>query len=52
VEFIENLQQDDIEKIQNFFSTMPKIKKDLDFKCPKCGYEERIEVEGIQNFFV
>ena len=52
VEFIENLQQDDVEKIQNFFSTMPKIKKDLDFKCPKCGYEERIEVEGIQNFFV
>lgn len=52
VEFIENLQQDDLEKIQNFFSTMPKIKKELNFKCPKCNYEEKINVEGLQNFFV
>ena len=52
VEFIENLQQDDIEKIQNFFLTMPKMKKQLDFKCKKCGYEETILAEGIENFFV
>jgi hypothetical protein len=52
VEFVENLQQDDIQKIQTFFTTMPKNKKNLDFKCKKCGYEESIEVEGIQNFFV
>lgn len=52
VEFIENLQQDDLEKIQNFFLTMPKIKKELNFKCPKCNYEEKLNVEGLQNFFV
>jgi hypothetical protein len=52
VEFIENLQQDDIEKLQNFFLTMPKMKKQLDFKCKKCGYEETILAEGIENFFV
>jgi hypothetical protein len=52
VEFIENLQQDDIEKIQNFFLTMPKMKKQLDFKCKKCGYEETILAEGIESFFV
>ena len=23
-----------------------------DFKCNKCGHEEKIELEGIQNFFV
>jgi hypothetical protein len=51
-EFVENLQQEDVEKIQKFFSTMPKMVKDLEFKCPKCGYEEKIKVEGIQNFFV
>jgi DNA-directed RNA polymerase subunit M/transcription elongation factor TFIIS len=52
VEFIENLQQDDVEKLQNFFLTMPKMKKQLDFKCKKCGYEETILAEGIENFFV
>jgi len=52
VEFIENLQQDDLTKIQLFFNTMPKLKKELDFKCNKCGYEDKILVEGIQSFFV
>ena len=52
MEFVDNLQQDDLEKIQKFFTTMPKISKPLDFKCGKCGYEEKIVLEGIQNFFV
>ena len=39
-------------KIQKFFETMPKISKDVDFKCNKCGYEEKITVEGLESFFV
>jgi hypothetical protein len=52
VEFIESLKQSDLEKIQEFFTTLPKMEKELHFKCTKCGYEEEIKVEGIQNFFV
>lgn len=52
VEFLENLNRDQFAKIQNFFDTMPKIKTNLDFKCVKCGYQEKVLVEGIQNFFV
>jgi hypothetical protein len=52
IEFIENLKQSDLGKIQKFFDTLPKIKKNLDFHCNKCGYEESIMVEGVQNFFV
>jgi DNA-directed RNA polymerase subunit M/transcription elongation factor TFIIS len=52
VEFVESMQSKDLEKIKTFFDTMPKVKKDVDFKCDKCGHEEKIEVEGIQNFFV
>jgi hypothetical protein len=52
IEFVENMKQSDLEKIQLFFNTLPKIKKDLHFGCNKCGYEEDIVVEGIQNFFV
>jgi DNA-directed RNA polymerase subunit M/transcription elongation factor TFIIS len=52
VEFVDSMQSKDLEKIKTFFDTMPKMKKDIDFKCNKCGHEEKIEVEGIQNFFV
>ena len=51
MEFIDNLQQKDLEKIQQFFETAPKIKNDLNFNCHKCGYKENIVVEGLQNFF-
>ena len=50
-EFIDNLQQKDLEKIKQFFDTMPELKKDVHFNCPKCGYEEDITIKGLQNFF-
>jgi len=46
------MQSKDLEKIKNFFDEMPKISKDIDFKCNKCGYEEQITVEGLESFFV
>lgn len=52
VEFIDSMQQKDLEKIQNFFETAPKIKHTIEFKCKKCKYEENITVEGLQSFFI
>jgi len=52
VEFIDSMQQKDLEKIQNFFETAPKIKHTIEFKCKKCKYEEKIPVEGLQSFFI
>ena len=52
VEFIENLTQDDMEKLKKFFNTMPFLRKELDFKCPKCGHQEKVLVEGIESFFM
>jgi DNA-directed RNA polymerase subunit M/transcription elongation factor TFIIS len=51
VEFIENLKQADLEKVSTFFNTLPKVKKDVDFNCEKCGYKEVLTLEGIQSFF-
>jgi hypothetical protein len=50
-DFIDSIQQKDLEKLRVFFDTMPKIKKDVDYECKKCGYKERITLEGIQDFF-
>ena len=52
IEFIDSMQQKDLEKIQNFFETAPKIKHTIEFKCKKCEYEEKITVEGLQSFFI
>ena len=50
-DFIDNIQQKDLEKLRVFFDTMPKIKKELEYKCKKCSYGEKIVLEGIQDFF-
>jgi hypothetical protein len=51
-EFIDSMQQKDLEKFKDFFDKMPEIKKDVKFKCPVCDYEEEITIKGMQNFFV
>lgn len=50
-EFLDSLQSKELEKIKTFFDTMPKLKKNVEFKCNKCGYHENIELEGLQSFF-
>jgi len=52
IEFLDSLQSKELEKVKVFFDTLPKVKKDLEFKCNKCGYNENITLEGIQSFFV
>jgi len=52
IDFVENLTREQFMKIQGFFDTIPKIKKDMHFECEKCGYNEDITIEGLQNFFV
>jgi hypothetical protein len=51
VEFIENMKQTDLEKISSFFTSLPKLKKEIHFHCDKCNYEEEITLEGVQSFF-
>jgi len=50
-EFVDGLPASVVEKIKNFFDTMPKIKETIHFKCNKCQYEEDIFVEGLDSFF-
>lgn len=51
IDFIDGLQQKEMNKIQNFFDGMPKISKKINYECKKCNYHEEITLEGLQNFF-
>lgn len=51
VEFIESLNQQQFSKIEDFFNNMPKLKKTVEVKCSKCGFEHKIEIEGLESFF-
>jgi len=52
VQFIEGLNQQQFTKVQNFFTDMPKLSHTITWKCPKCGEEDSITVEGLSSFFM
>lgn len=52
VDFIDSLTKEQFSQIQNFFENIPKLTKEIDFKCSKCDYEEKLLLEGLQSFFV
>jgi T4 bacteriophage base plate protein len=51
-EFIESLSQEQFTKIENFFENLPTLNKVVEMDCKKCGFHHRIEVEGLESFFV
>ena len=51
IDFIDNLNSAQFAKITNFFSTMPTISHMIEYKCTKCGNENKVKVEGLESFF-
>jgi len=50
-EFVDSLSMKDIQKIQNFFESLPKVKCKTKFKCASCGTDNNFDIEGLSNFF-
>jgi hypothetical protein len=50
-EFINNLSSEQFNKIKDFFETMPKMTKEIQWTCPNCGREHKRTLEGLQSFF-
>lgn len=50
-EFIESMNHEQFEKINNFFDTMPKVKKVIKVKNPNTGVDGEVVLEGMANFF-
>lgn len=51
LEFVEGLNQSQFEKIEDFFTNLPKLSEKIEMTCSKCGFHHTIEVEGLENFF-
>jgi len=54
VKFVDSMNRNQVEKIERFISTTPKVQKTVKFKCCKleCGHENSITLMGLQSFFV
>lgn len=50
VEFIENLNSDQFEKVLNFFSDQPTLSKTIEYTCSKCQTKGNIELKGLLDF--
>lgn len=51
-EWIESLLHEQYKKLENFFSTLPKLKCDIDVNCKTCGFKEIYKMESLSDFFV
>ena len=38
------------ELVKGFFVNMPKLTKEIDYACVKCGKEQQRVVSGVQSF--
>lgn len=49
--FIENLENDIISRIENFFNTAPKLRHEIKYK-NTLGHEKTFVIEGTDSFFI
>jgi hypothetical protein len=50
-ELLMSLELAAFSKIISFYANCPKIKKEIQFNCSKCGYNEEITLSGLSDFF-
>ena len=50
-EFVDSLNTKQMDKIRNFFETMPTLKHTVKYNCKTCGEEKETIVQGLNSFF-
>ena len=50
-EFIDSLNTKQMEKIRDFFNTMPTLKHTVKYTCKTCNEEKETTIQGLQSFF-
>ena len=52
IEFIGSLSTLQFEKLTDFTNSIPMLKKEIEFTCEKCQYENKTDVLGNADFFL
>ena len=50
-DFIESLNAEQFADVRGFFENMPKLTKDVTWKCSKCEKTTEVKLQGIDAFF-
>ena len=50
-EFLNSLNSGQFQKIQTYYESLPKMKQDVEYTCPKCGETKKETLEGLASFF-
>ena len=50
-DFLESLNHEQFEKIQQFFETMPQVKHEVEVTNPNTGVKSKVMLEGMNSFF-
>ena len=51
IEFLDSLTHEQFEKIQQFFETMPSVKKEVEITNPNTKVVSKVDIEGMNSFF-
>jgi hypothetical protein len=51
IDFIENLSQNQFQKLVKFVEGVPVLEKEIKFSCRKCQHENTMTLRGLSNFF-
>jgi len=49
--FLDGLNNSQLESIMNFINTLPRLEHTVEYKCESCEHENKITLQGIQDFF-
>ena len=50
-ELIDNMTSEQFQKIRDYFETMPRLRKKIEFECGSCGHFNEQILEGLSSFF-
>ena len=50
-EFLNSLSSGQFQKVQTYYESLPKMKQDIEYTCPKCEKTETETLEGLASFF-
>lgn len=50
-DFVNNLTQEQFQKLQLFFETMPKLEEQVKYTCPMCKKDHEKVIRGLDSFF-